>query len=397
MNRQAVILNYAARPVGRLMSRPDETIQEFEQDILCDLIIQAASEAGVSSEDIGSLVLTSPTPATQQLGFATFLASRLGLRCHARVSDINNMGITGGLAFDQACEDVSSGRTDFALACGIEFTTAASAEMIMDRGIRVVGDVDFQSPFGLTPLAWYAFDANRYMYETGASREDIAYVAVKNRAHAALNPLAQYRKPITVEEVCEKRPIVEPLGLYEVSPLGDGAICLLLSSEENARALNKPYVRVRSRGFQHDGYHQIGDHYHDMTEFSAASQAGNDALTAAGLTTDDIDVAELYAPCTITELLVSEALGITERGKAFTACLDGEYSLGGRLPISTSGGCLSRGHPPGLTALYGLAELYDQLTAQAAERQVSDAELALHVCEGGNYNLALAHVLESMS
>ncbi|NKB36064.1 MAG: thiolase family protein [Gammaproteobacteria bacterium] len=378
------------------MPRPGEAIEEFEQDILCDLIIQTANNSGVAREDIGSLNLTSPTPATQQLGFATFLASRLGLRCDARISDINNMGITGGLAFDQACEDVSSGKTDFALACGIEFSTGAPAEMIMDRGIRVVGDVDFQSPFGLTPIAWYAFDANRYMHETGASRNDIAQIAVKNRAHAALNPLAQYRKPMTLEEVCAQRPIVEPLGLFEVSPVGDGAICLMVSSEENARSLNKPYVRVRGRGFQHDGHHQIGNHYHDMLAFPAASHTGNVALTMAGVKIDDINLAELYAPCTITELLVSEALGLAEKGKGYMAVLDGEYSLGGRLPISTSGGCLSRGHPPGLTGLYGLAELYDQLTAQAGERQVRDATLALHICEGGNYNLALAHVLESM-
>jgi len=395
MNNNPVIISYAATPVGRLMPKPGEMIEQFEHEILSDLVISAVNDTGIDKADIGSLILTSPTPATQQLGFATFLAARLGLKCQGQISDVNNMGITGGLAFDQACNDVSNGRAKFSLALGIEYSTSASIDVMMDRGIRVVGDVDFQSPFGLTPIAWYAFDADRYMYETGVTREDLAHIAVKNRAHAALNPLAQYRTAITVEDVTSQRPIVEPLGLYEVSPRSDGAICLLVCSEDTARALNKPYVRVLGRGFAHDGYHQIGDHHHDMIAFPAAAEASNTALKQANVKIDDIDLAELYAPCTITEVLVSEAIGIAERGTASAIAKDGETALGGRLPVSTSGGCLSRGHPPGLTALYGLAELYDQLLHKAEQRQVKDAQLGMHICELGNYNAALTHILET--
>ena len=396
MSNQPVIIAYAATPVGRLMPKPGDPIDQFEQDILSDLVIDSVNIAGIDKKDVGSLILTSPTPATQQLGFATFLASRLGLQCQGQISEVNNMGITGGLAFDQACNDVTVGKAKFALALGIEYSTSAPIDIMMDRGIRVVGDVDFQSPFGLTPIAWYAFDADRYMYETGATREDLAYIAVKNRQLAALNPLAQYRSPISIEDVISQRPIVEPLGLYEVSPRSDGAICLLITTEEIARSLNKPYARVRGRGFQHDGYHQINDQPHDMIAFPAATQACNSALNEANLKLSDIDVVELYAPCTITEVLVTEAIGIAKKGTGYAIAKDGETSLGGRIPVSTSGGCLSRGHPPGLTALYGLAELYEQLLGKADKRQVKDARLGLHICEGGNYNLALAHVLEAM-
>ena len=123
MSNNPVIISYAALPVGRLMSKPGEAIEQFEQDILCDLVI---NHAGVNENDIGSLILTSPTPATRQLGFATFLASRLGLQCQGQISDVNNMGITGGLAFDQACNDVTTGKAKFALALGIEYSTSAS-------------------------------------------------------------------------------------------------------------------------------------------------------------------------------------------------------------------------------------------------------------------------------
>lgn len=397
MNNTPVIISYAAKPVGRFMPVDDAATQEFEQDILIDLVIQAAGNCDIDKQDIDSLILTSPTPATQQLGLATFLASRLGLNCQGQISDVNNMGITGGLAFDQACQDVVTGKARFTIALGIEYSTAVDIKTVMDRSIRIVGDVDFQSPFGLTPLAWYALDANRYMYEHKVSREDLAYIAVKNRQHAELNPLAQYRKPISIEEIINQRPIVEPLGLFEVSPLSDGAICLIITTEDIAKTLNKPYIRVKGRGFAHDGYHQIGDQPHDMLAFPAARQASSNAMTEAKLTLADINVAELYAPCTITEILVTESIGIAETGKGTAIAKNGDTSLGGRLPVSTSGGCLSRGHPPGLTALYGLAELFDQLLHRADARQVNDAELGLHMCELGNYNAALAHILEGVA
>lgn len=257
-----------------------------------------------------------------------------------------------------------------------------------------MGDVDFQSPFGLTPISWYAFDAARYMHETGVTREQIAQVAVKSRSHAITNELAQFRKPLTLEEVLAQRMIVSPLGLFEVPSVADGAICLVLTSEDAARASGKPYVTITGRGYYHEGYHQIGGRPHDMTAFPAATLAARAALDDAGLSLGDINLAELYAPCTITEVLVSEAIGFCEQGKGALDVVTGATSVGGRIPINTSGGCLSRGHPPSLTALYGMLELRQQLLGRCGERQVKDARLAMHCCELGNYNAALIHVLE---
>src|SRR5690606_14129164 len=98
-----------------------------------------------------------------------------------------------------------------------------------------------------------------YIHEYGATREQLAAVAVKNRFHASLNPLAQFRKPISIDDVLQARPIVEPLGLYDVPGRGDGAACIVLASEDVARSLGKPYALVRGRGFCHDGSHQINE------------------------------------------------------------------------------------------------------------------------------------------
>jgi acetyl-CoA acetyltransferase len=113
------------------------------------------------------------------------------------------------------------------------------------------------------------------------------------------------------------------------------------------------------------------------------------------LSADDVDVAELYAPCTIIEVLVAEALQLVPRGRGAAAAASGETALGGRIPVNTSGGLISRGHPPYVTPLYSLVELAEQLRHRAGERQVKDARIGITSCELGNYNAALVHVLEA--
>ena len=388
-DRKPVIINYAATRVGRLEQN------RFEHEILADLVIDAVGTAGLDKTDIGSAVFTAPTPATRQRAFATFMASRLGLHCQGQIAEVSNLGITGGLAFEQACADVAGGRARVALALGIEYSSAVDAATMMEQGIRAAGDVNFQTPFGLTPIAWYALDADRYLYETGTTRKDLAAIAVKNRQHAMLNPLAQFQSPLTVADVMEQPLIVEPLGRYDVPARSDGAICLVVTSEAVARGLGKPFLRLLGRGFSHDGRHQMGSSPHDITDFPAARQATATALEDAAVSLEQVDVAELYAPCTITEALVVEAIGLVEKGRGALAAGAGETAIGGRIPVCTSGGCLSRGHPPGLTALYGIAELFDQLLHRAGERQVAGAGLGLHLCELGNYNAALAHVMDA--
>jgi acetyl-CoA acetyltransferase len=393
--RDVAIVGAAALPVGRLSPRDGAIALGFEQDILGALVQRMLAEAGVAAAEVGSLVLTLPPPSTRQLGLATMLAAHLGLRCTGRIAEVVEMGITGGLAFDQAAADIALGHCDFALALGINLDGNVNAAEAANNGIRAVGDVDFQSPFGITPISWYAFDAARYMHETGATRRDLAAVAVKNRRHAMDNPLAQMRgRPLDEAEVLAQRQIVEPLGLLDVPPRGEGAVALLLTHRDAARSLRRPFVTVRGRGFAHDGFHQIGDRPHDMTDFVAARKATAQALADAGMNMVDLNLAELYAPCTISEILVAEALGISARGRGGADAASGATAVGGRMPVNTSGGCLSRGHPPSLTGLYGLLELREQLLGLAGTRQVKDAQRALHCCELGNYNAALAHVLE---
>ena len=393
-NSRVAIVGASASPVGRLTPRYGQMPDGLEHDLLSDVAADAIAEAGISPGDIDSAIFTQNPPTTRQLGFATYMMAQLGLRCRGLVTEVGQLGLTGGVAFDQAAAQVQLGQAEFSLALGVVRQSLGDMNMALDFGIRAVGDVNFQSPFAIPPIGWYALDCARYMHDHNVTRAQVAEVAVKSRRFAVDNPLAQFREPLKLDEVLSQRPIVEPLGLLEVPARADGAICLVLCLEERARELGQPYVVVSGRGFSHEGYHQIGDTHHDMTAFPSAREAVGDALKQASVGLTDIDIAELYAPCTITELLVTEAIGMFPRGKSHVALADGETGPGGSRPVNTSGGCLSRGHPPQLTGLYGLLELREQLLGRAGSRQVTGPRLGLHTCELGNYNATLAHVLE---
>ena len=397
MTRSVAIVGAAALPVGRYQSDPAADLQRLEHELPADVVLDAVADAGVERAQIQSLVFCHPRSYTRQLYFGTYMANYLRLTCNGQLSEVVGNGMTGGVGRDRAIQDVASGAVEVALALGVNLESAVPAEEHMNFTMRATGDIDFHAPFGFTPVAWYAMDARRYMHQTGATREQIAHVAVKNRHHASLNPLAQYREPVTLEDVLAQRMIVEPLGLFEVPPRSDGAACIVVASEEVARGLGRPYAKVRGRGFFHEGAHQISEVPNDMIAFRAAAEAGRIAFAQAGIGPADVDLAELYAPCTIVEVLVAEALGLVPPGDGARAAAAGETTLGGRIPICTSGGLLSRGHPPYVTPLYSIVELLEQLRGRAGARQVRDAAIGLAACELGNYNAALVHVLEAAS
>ena len=397
MTRRVAVIGGAASPIGKLQTAADAPLQALEQEILAPLVIDAMATAGLPKEEVGALVFAMCRPYTLQKYFATFMANCLRLPLTGTIMEVLGNGMTGGMAFDVAVNTVALGQADVALALGINMESqVASADHAMST-MRATGDVDFHTIFGFTPIAWYAMDAVRYMHDFGATRAQLASVAVKNRRHACLNPIAQFRKPLSLEEVLSARPIVEPLGLFEVPPRGDGAVCLVVCAEEVAKARGTPYALVRGRGFFHDGTHQLSDVPNDMIAFSAAQRAAAAAYGAAGIGPGDLDLAELYAPCTIVEVLASEALGLTPRGRGAAEAQAEGTSLGGRIPICTSGGCLSRGHPAYVTGLLTIYELWEQLTHRAGERQVANARLGAGSCELGNYNAALIHILEAVA
>src|SRR5260370_11329681 len=365
MTRNVAILGAAALPIAKWQQSRDAERQVLEHEVLAKIVIEAVADAGIDKNDISSLAFAQPRSYTQQKYFATFIANYLRLPCTGSVQEVLGNGMTAALAFEAAANDIRLGRSRVALALGINWESAIPAGEHMMNSMRATGDVDFHAPFGFTPISWYAMDAVRYIHEFKSSREELASVSVKNRRHPQLNPVAQFRKPITLEEVLAQKPIVEPLGLYEVPPRGDGAACIVLVDEDVAKASGKPYARLRGRGFFHEGAHQLNQGPNDIIALLSAHKAGETAYSEAGIAAADIDLAELYAPCTIIEVLASEALGLVPRGQGARLCAERATSLGGRIPICTSGALQSRGHPAHVTPFYSFFEVKQQLTGRA--------------------------------
>lgn len=391
---RAAILGYGAVPVGA-WQRAVAGQEILEHELATGVVLDAVAMAGLGKDDLQGVVVAHPGDHTRQCYFHTFLTAHLGIRAKSTVVQVLGNGMTGGHAFDTAVQQVTSGLADCVLSVGVHFETGVPTANHLDYSIRLTGDVDFQSVFGAVPIAWYAMDAQRYLYEYQVARATLASIAVKNREHARRNPLAQYRKPLTLAEVLDARPIVEPLGLYEVPGRADGAVAMVVVSEDMARASGRPYVLVRSRGFEHEGLHQISDQPSDALDYATLRVATGRALAEAGVGLDDIDTFQVYAPCTIVEALGTEALGLFPRGRGAHAAEAGETRFDGARPVNTCGGCLSRGHPPEVTPLYDVVEAVTQLLGRAGERQVPGAGHALTACELGKYNAALVHVLEA--
>jgi acetyl-CoA acetyltransferase len=395
MTRRAAILGWAAVPVGSHQRAADGADPPLEHELAVDVVQAAAMMAGVGRDELDGVVVAHPGDHTRQGYFHTFVTAHLGIRARSTVVQVLGNGMTGGHAFDTAVHQVTSGRADRVLSLGVHFETGVPTAQHLDYSIRLTGDVDFQSVFGAVPIAWYAMDAQRYLHEHPGTRAAIASVAVKNRDHAMRNPLAQFRTPITLEEVLASRPIVEPLGLLEVPGRADGAVALVIVTEEIARASGRPFVLVRGRGFEHEGLHMLSDRPNDALDYGTLRVAAGRALDDAGVGLGDVDAFQLYAPCTIVEVLATEALGLFGRGRGAHAAIDGLTRFDGERPVNTCGGPLSRGHPPEVTPLYDVHEAVAQLTGAAGERQVRSCDIAMTMSELGKFNAALVHVLEA--
>ena len=284
---------------------------------------------------------------------------------------------SGAVAFNIAHMALSSGAHDIALVIGVEKMSSrdGAGRPLTSDGMAVEGEQ------GFTPPAYYGMAARRHMETYGTTREQIASVAVKNRAAAQHNPKAQYRDPITVGDVLSSKEVVWPLHLLDCCPTGDGAAAAVLLNEAGAEKLGlEPAIRVAAS--------VIGSGYYlkqnrDMTSFSLDKATSARAYELAGLGPSDIDVAEVHDSFSVAEIIHYEDLGFCEPGTGGKLVEAGETALGGRIPVNTGGGLLNRGHPLGATGVAQIVELCDQLRGRAGARQVDGARTALAHINGG--------------
>ena len=302
------------------------------------------------------------------------------------VFNVNNNCASGSSALFLARQTIASGDADVALAFGFEqMQRGALVEHWTDRlspAGRYLGrhdEVYGPAPDG-TPGAAQLFGgagqahADRY----GTSAEAFAMISVKARKHAARNPYAVFRDPVTLEEVLASPHIYGPLTRLQCCPPTSGAAAAILVSADYARRKGlDATVRIAGQAMTTDRPSSFEGDMRDAVGYGLTAEAARRAYAQAGVGPEDIPVVELHDCFTTNELITYEALGLTPEGTAEKFIMDGDNTYGGRTVVNPSGGLLSKGHPLGATGLAQCAELTWQLRGTAGDRQVEGAQVAL--------------------
>jgi acetyl-CoA acetyltransferase len=340
----------------------------------------ALEDAGLGFRDVDGL-LTTPVRVAAWAMPCGIVAQGLGITPRY-LATIDLAGASGIAMVHHAAMAIASGQCETVLCvAGQNLLThssrGAAVQQMADAGWA---HPQFEAPYGPLIPTLYALLAQRHMHEYGTTPEQLAEVAVTMRGHAALNPAAHKRAPITVDEVLASRMITSPLHLLDCALVSDGAAAFIVTSRARARDLAKPPVAPLGQGYGFS-HAYIGDH--DEMTTTGAVQSGRDAFRMAGVTPRDIDVAELYDCFTITVIVELEDLGFCPKGEGGRFVADGSIRIGGTLPVSTHGGLLSFGHPGLAGGMFHVNEAVRQLRGEAAARQVPDAALALVHGNGG--------------
>jgi acetyl-CoA acetyltransferase len=254
---------------------------------------------------------------------------------------------------------------------------------------RVQGPGQYESCWGNVLAGGYAMAARRHMHEYGTTSEQLAQIAVGVREFAALNPSAQYRDPITVDDVVNSRMIADPLHKLDCCVISDGGGAFIMTTKERARDLAKPpvYVLGAAGAQSHWGISQMPDF-----TTTAAAQCGPEALGRAGVRPEDVDTIQIYDSFTITVLLLLEDMGFCKKGEGGAFVETGVLRRGGSQPMNTDGGGLSACHP-GMRGIFLINEAVRQLRGEGDESQVPDCEVAVACGSGGSLSCISTVVL----
>src|SRR5881409_3786172 len=286
---------------------------------------------------------------------------------------------------------IKSGLYDIVLVGGMEKMTNLPTPEVTGI-LATASDFPFEQWNGMTFPGLFALMATAHMHEYGTTEEQLAAVAVKNHKNGTLNPKAHMQKEVSMDEVLKSRVVSWPLKLYDCSLITDGASCLILTKPKLAKKLTDNSVHIIGTGQAQDTFclHER----ESLTTVKAAKTAAQEAYKMADVRPRDIDVAELHDCFTIAEIIAYEDLGFCKPGQGGELVESGDTALGGPLPVNTSGGLKSKGHPVGATGTAQIHELYLQLTDQADRRQVKDAKIGLAHNLGGSGATAVVHILK---
>lgn len=275
---------------------------------------------------------------------------------------------SGSAAVRNAYLSIASGESEIALAVGLEkmteVDTLTSVELMGRAGSYLW---EFEN-YGMTFPAYYALYAVAHMNRFGTTQEDLARVAVKAHHYAAMNPLAQFQKEITIEKALSSQVVSWPLKLFDACPITDGSAAVVLASEDAARKLSDTPIWIKGMGVSSDSANL--SKRDDYVGLGATVDAARKAYSSSRLSPSEMDIATCHDCFTIAELMAYEDLGFCPKGEGSRMIRDGETEIGGRIPVNVDGGLKAKGHPVGATGVSMMVEVSKQLRGEAGKRQV---------------------------
>ncbi|PSP37023.1 3-ketoacyl-CoA thiolase [Halobacteriales archaeon QH_2_66_30] len=383
---QVRVAGVGMTPFGK---SPERTAREM----FGDAADEAFGDAGVDPDDVEEVFYGNFMGefAEQQGHQGPLAASAAGVRAPA--TRIESACASSGVAVRMGVEKIRSGAADVVLVGGAErMTNLSTADGT--AALAAAADALYEINAGVTFPGAYSLMANRYFEEYGGDREDLAHVAVKNHDHAVDNELAQFQMEITVEKVLDAVQVCSPFGLFDCSPMSDGGSAAVLVSEAFAEEHGlDASVAITGTGQASDSL-ALHDR-ESITGTPAAAEAAQMAYDDAGITPDDVDVAEVHDCFTIAEVLAIESLGFFEKGEGITAAREGKTAIDGELPVNLSGGLKAKGHPVGATGGAQISEMTKLLRGDHVNSDaVSDATVGLTHNAGGTVASCVVNVLE---
>jgi len=356
-----------------------------------DALIAALHEAGVERVDAVVVGNTLAQQLTGQGHLGALVADFVGLRGVEAVH-VDAADASGAAAFRWGYMAVAGGLADVVIVVGVEQMSERSAEELNQAQASVL-DQEYEGAFGVTPNAVQAMLMRRYMHEFAIPREAFAAFPINAHHNGVGNPNAMFRRAITEKVYQRAAPVADPLNMFDVSPLSDGAAAVVLCPTDQVRAYagnDARPVRVLASAVATDAL-AVHDRK-DPLFLEAASLASHAAYAQAGIAPQQVDLFELHDSTSIMSALSLEASGFAARGQAVYLAQDGEISTEGHIPISTMGGLKARGNPLGATGLYQIVEVVQQLRGDAGACQVQNARIGMTQNLGGIGATAVTHI-----
>jgi acetyl-CoA C-acetyltransferase len=375
--------------IGAGMTKFGELWGKSIKDIFVEAATKAIDDAGVDHIDSMYVGAMSPGLFVGQEHLGAVMADYLGVN-PIPATHVESACASGGVAFRQAFLEVASGASEIVLAGGVEKMTDGAD---VTEVLATAADQEYEVYQGITFPGLYAIIARAHMHEYGTTREQLAAVAVKNHRNGAKNPNAQFRSEITAEQVMNSTMVADPLRLLDCSPVSDGGAAVIVASIDVAKKLKKNPLRVIASAQASDS---IALHSRkSITTLGSVVKAADKAYKMAGVKPSDVDLVEVHDCFTIAEIVATEDLGFFEKGKGGQAAADGQTSIECNLiPVNTSGGLKSKGHPVGATGIAQIIELYEQLNGKAGARQVPNPHIGMAQNMGGSGASCVIHILE---